>query len=309
MATTRISVIICTYNPRPDYLRRVLEALQTQSMPFTGWELLLVDNASDDPVSERFDIAWHPNGRHIREQELGLTAARLRGISESRTKLIVFVDDDNVLKPDYLEHAIKIGEDHPFLGAWGGSISPDFEQEPPNWTKKYWVRLAIRNIRYPNWSNDPERGRKPCGAGLCVRTNVAHLYREELSSDNIRKQLGRRGDSLFSTEDTDIVHTCLRLNLGWGLFPQLKVTHLIPDDRLTEDYLLRLVEDMTASATVFNLKNGKPVKSRRGRRRLLRYLNVLFRSGPREARFYLAIEQGKQRGISIAKASRSGTDM
>ena len=41
-----ISVIICTHNPRMDYIDKVLSALKSQSLSQQEWELLLVDNAS-----------------------------------------------------------------------------------------------------------------------------------------------------------------------------------------------------------------------------------------------------------------------
>jgi len=37
-----VSVIICTHNPRPDYLQRVLDALKAQTLPKENWELLLM---------------------------------------------------------------------------------------------------------------------------------------------------------------------------------------------------------------------------------------------------------------------------
>ena len=42
------SVIVCTHNPRLIYLRRVLEALRSQTLPLEQWELLLIDNASSE---------------------------------------------------------------------------------------------------------------------------------------------------------------------------------------------------------------------------------------------------------------------
>ena len=74
-----ISVIICTHNPRPDYLRRVLDALKAQTLPKERWELLLIDNASNEPLSGEWDLSWHPHARHIREIQFinGLTAGQL----------------------------------------------------------------------------------------------------------------------------------------------------------------------------------------------------------------------------------------
>ena len=49
----KISAIICTHNPRPHYLRRVLEALERQTLAKAEWELLLIDNASTKPLRGR----------------------------------------------------------------------------------------------------------------------------------------------------------------------------------------------------------------------------------------------------------------
>ncbi len=125
--TPFITVIVCTHNPRVDYLGRVLDSLKTQNLAEDQWELLLIDNASLQPLASRFDISWHSTARHIREDELGLTPARLRGIRESKGELIVFVDDDNVLASDYLQSAVQIAEDHAFVGAFGASIKGEFE--------------------------------------------------------------------------------------------------------------------------------------------------------------------------------------
>src|SRR5208337_5568979 len=115
---TDVSTIICTHNPRADYLRRVLDALKAQTLPQERWELLLIDNASKEPLAAAWGLNWHRNARHIREDEPGLTPARLRGIKESVGELLVFVDDDNVLDPSYLETALSLAKRLQHIGAF-----------------------------------------------------------------------------------------------------------------------------------------------------------------------------------------------
>lgn len=148
-----IAVIICTHNPRPDYLRRTLDALEAQTLPRQRWELLLVDNASSDPVASHCDLSWHPHARHIREDELGLAAARLRGIREAAGDLLVFVDDDNLLAENYLQLALEIGAKLPHIGVWGGQVHPIFEAPPPAWVASYLNLLACREFQFDRWSN------------------------------------------------------------------------------------------------------------------------------------------------------------
>ncbi len=67
----RVSVIICSHNPRREYLRRTLEALQAQTLSSTEWELLVIDNRSDPPLAASLELSWHPQSRVVREENLG----------------------------------------------------------------------------------------------------------------------------------------------------------------------------------------------------------------------------------------------
>jgi glycosyltransferase involved in cell wall biosynthesis len=77
----RISVVICTHNPRLDYLDRVLAALKSQTLPLPEWELLLIDHAPRDPLANLRNLSWQPNARCVVEEKLGLTSARLRELT------------------------------------------------------------------------------------------------------------------------------------------------------------------------------------------------------------------------------------
>src|SRR5688500_9359115 len=94
---TKLSVAICTHNPRPDLIARALAALRSQTLSVDHWELLIIDNMSKTPLQQLVDVSWHPNGRIIQESTLGLTPARLCAIAESKSPSMVFVDDDNIL--------------------------------------------------------------------------------------------------------------------------------------------------------------------------------------------------------------------
>jgi len=243
-----ISVIICTHNPRPDYLRRVLEALDKQTLPKDGWELLLIDNASKERLADVWNLSWHPAARHVRENELGLTAARLRGIAEAREDILIFVDDDNVLRSDFLANTIEISNKFPFLGAWGGHIEGEFEHEVPDWLKPHLHVLAVREVDREYWSNHHADNRSmPFGAGLCVRKLVAAAYTRALATRPASMDLDRKGSSLVSGGDIDLALTAYDSGLGTGMFPRLHTTHLIPKARMTVDYLCRLLEGIEYS--------------------------------------------------------------
>jgi glycosyltransferase involved in cell wall biosynthesis len=250
-----ISVIICSHNPRETYLGRTLDALKAQSLPKNKWELLLVDNSSGTALAELWNLSWHPLGRHVREDQLGLTQARLRGISEARGDWFVFVDDDNLLAPDYLEAALRISETHPFLGAWGGSCIAEYEKDPAPWFKSFEGNIAVRRVIRECWSNRYfDYASTPVGAGMCLRRAVAERYSARLQHDGHGARLDRKGSLLMSCGDHDMAWTSMELGMGIGVFPELSLTHLIPEARTRLDYILRLLEADACSSALLRMR-------------------------------------------------------
>jgi len=296
----RLSVITCSHNPRADYLGLVLEALAVQTLDQSDWEYLLIDNASEQPLAPRFEIEWHSAGRHIREEKPGLTHARLRGIREARGQILVFVDDDNVLDRDYLEVALNIADHWPMIGAFSGQVRPRFEQTPAEWTRKYWNHLAIREFSEDRWSNIPcLQDTAPNGAGLCVHRHVALEYLTYHESGKRPFVLDRTGESLLSAGDLDLAATACDLGLGNGLFTSLKLTHLMPPERLEESYLLRLLEAQTFSFVVlYSFRSKISAEPAKGlKTKIADQLRLLSKS-PRERRFSQAIMHGERRALS-----------
>jgi glycosyltransferase involved in cell wall biosynthesis len=251
----KLTLALCSHNPRADYLRRTLESLRAQTVPKQDWELLLIDNASRSPLAETWDISWHPNGRHVVEQKLGLAAARERGMKEAKTSLLVFLDDDTPLNESYLERALEIERNWPALGVWGsGSVIPEYELEPAEEFKDLVSLFAIRVADKPRWTNVfPCMPANPWGAGSCVRSSVADAYRRKNEDASIWIS-GRRGKSLFSSEDIEIGWVACDIGLGMGVFPDLKLTHLIPKDRVSREHLLKIVEACEASQVLLEYK-------------------------------------------------------
>jgi glycosyltransferase involved in cell wall biosynthesis len=280
-----ISVIVCTHNPRPEYLKRVFEALEKQTLPKDRWEMLVIDNLSKEPLAKNWNLSWHPNARHVREEELGLIPARLRGISESKGGLLVFVDDDNVLKSNYLEEALRIGSQWPILGAWGGSIQAEIDGKPAPELEPLVPLLAIRKVESPRWSNQKLTGNHaiPIGAGMCIRKGVASKYHDIIATDTARKKLDRQGTNLSSSGDVDLALTACDAGYGTGLFPELHVTHLIPNNRIQRDYLLKLEEEVVFGHLLLDTIRGTPIQQIAVTERIKAWYSLIRNSGIRRS--------------------------
>lgn len=289
-----LSVILCTHNPRADYLARVLAALRAQTLPPAAWELLVVDNASSPPVAPA-PLAWHPAGRLVREATPGLTAARRAGIAAATAPLLVFVDDDNLLAPDYLAHTRELARAWPGLGLWGcGHFEPEWEAPPAPELTPYLAYLAVGRQERDVWSNHVfDYAALPAGAGLSVRADVARRYAQLVTEDPRRLQLGRQGASLGACEDFDLGQTAIALGYGTGIFVRLRLTHLMPAVRGEEAYLQRLVIGHARSTVLLHALHGRAVAPPRGWLAWLRRHRYLRSLGPVERRIARARAQGE----------------
>jgi glycosyltransferase involved in cell wall biosynthesis len=294
-----LSIIICTHNPDSNYLRRTLDGLKAQTLPLDQWELLLVDNASKERLAEHWDLSWHPHSRHVREDELGLTPARLRGIRESKGEVVVFVDDDNVLARNYLEAAAAIARRYPDLGVFGsGDLEPEFEVQPAPELVPMFAMLAARRVPSALWSNNPrDFSCLPWGAGLCATREIADYYLELVQSLNVNEVLDRRGQQLCSGGDDLFSWASVGRGRGFGLFPELRITHLMFAKRVSRRYLVNFIHDHRFSHGVLDylLSIAEP-----RRVDLFRIVHVILH-GIRNGRFSMQCMWAAARGEEQAK--------
>jgi len=259
-----LSVILCTYNPRSDLLSWTLSSLANQTLPHADWELIIVDNRSTPPLQLASFLPSTLAGitRLIREEEPGLSAARCAGIKASRSELLVFVDDDNYLRQDYLAQAMEIARFHPELGCFGGVAEAKYECPPAEWTKSLLGNLGIRDFgpepitsRNPNWGPW-----EPIGAGMVVQRVVAESFCDFFRKHSHVTHLGRKENSLASSEDSLIAHLSLREGLANSYQPSLHLTHFIKDRRVAVSYLARLLLAMGESYGRLQEIKGRPFR-------------------------------------------------
>lgn len=242
--TLQASVVIPAHNPDTGRLRRTLAALRLQTLPLDSWETVIVDNASDPPIGPHaFDDVAPANLRILREPIPGLTHARLRGFAGSTGPVVVLVDDDNVLDPDYLEATVRLAEADPGLGAWSGNVVLEFEPgarpPPPSWRHYLTERVVTRDSRSTDRAHHDST---PWGAGMCIRREVCTAYAATLQSDPRRRRLDLRGNALLYGGDTDIAYTACAIGYAKGVFARLKLTHLIPPARCEREWFRRSME-------------------------------------------------------------------
>ncbi len=241
--STQLTVVVPTYNPRMDHFERVLTSLREQTQPLADWDLLVVDNNSSPPLSDLIDLSWHPRAAVVVERTQGKMNAIATAFRQTRTELVMFLDDDTTAASNLIAETLLIGRRHLTLGTWSPRVELEFEDPssvPPSRLRHL---LSERVIDKAMWSNDPDHTPStPWGGGMCVRRAVADAYLAQTADNPGRLQLDPMGDQPGYGGDTDLSYTGCAIGLGMGVFPQLVVTHLIPKRRSTVEYLLRNLE-------------------------------------------------------------------
>lgn len=259
----RLSVIICTFNPNRIIFQKCLRCISEASNYFKPHEVIIIDNNSSDPLIEQDYVnnflKNSSNVKVIRESIQGLISARLRGIRESSGDLIIFVDDDNFIDKNYFLVAADIFIKYPYIGAFSGQVTLEYDKEPEEWTKKYWGMLIHRKLDENLWSNLPfNNDTMPNGAGLCVSRDVAGHYIKFFNDGARPFNLDRSKDSLMSGGDNDLAMCACDIGKGMGLFKDLHLRHYIPPERFTLKYLSKLAYGIYFSyVMLFFMRKGK----------------------------------------------------
>jgi glycosyltransferase involved in cell wall biosynthesis len=104
-----VAIITPTKN-RLKLLCEVMDSVQRQS--FDAWEHIIVDDGSDDGTAEEVArrAAADPRIRYLRRpaEKAGANVCRNIGVAESHAELIIFLDSDDLLRPQCLERRVEI---------------------------------------------------------------------------------------------------------------------------------------------------------------------------------------------------------
>ncbi len=249
--TNGVSITICTHNGEkllPSTIDNLNQLAVDKQIP---WEVIIIDNNSTDKSAEIAMGCWKrtESFRIIKEPELGLIHARIRGIRESRYEYISFIDDDNWISPDWVNIVHDIFQNHPEVGICGGDIDPEFETPPPSWFDAYKNNYAV-GVQ-GNESGDVTESRGfVWGAGISIRKSpVENLFKDGF----IFSLIGRKGNKLMAGEDTELCYA-LRIK-GWRIWydKRLRLRHYIPEKRLEWDYLCGMYHGFGASHAILDI--------------------------------------------------------
>lgn len=244
-----VSFLICTFNGKAR-ISETLACVARQSFPEgVSWEVILVDNASNDGTGELAQQVWKNLGtpaplQVLQEARPGKQYALQTAISQVQYRVTCIVDDDNRLASDYMQVGLEILENNPHVGILGGPNIATFEGEEPDWFISFQHCYAVG----PQLDRvgggfvplvDGNIGRNVLwGAGMFVRTAL-WLELRELKFQSLFS--GRQGEAnLTAGEDDELCYAALLLGYEVWYSSRLQLNHYMAAGRLTDAYRDRL---------------------------------------------------------------------
>ncbi|MFT4545401.1 MAG: GT2 family glycosyltransferase [Bacteroidia bacterium] len=298
-----ISVIVCCYNSSARIILTLEHLVAQQVSANIAWEIILIDNNSSDGTGSISEVYMEKQSTTIpfsivSEPNPGLSNARNKGFAEAKYEIVLMVDDDNSLAPNYIEGIYRGFENQPNTGMVGGLGFAALEADPPEWFNDYAYCFAVGE-------QNPKQ--HLYGAGLGLRMTALEKLRragfQSLLSD-------RTGDNLMSGGDTEL---CLAFRMaGYELKynPSLTFKHHLPDTRINWAYLKRLFNGFGMSKARMDIYTtvmaNRPIP-KRGKLpvwfdRSLYLITDLFRHFPLVLKSSLFLSEGDTRVLTtIAK--------
>jgi glycosyltransferase involved in cell wall biosynthesis len=141
-----VSVIVPVYNDSAR-LQKCLDALTNQTYPKADFEVIVVDNGSDEsiePVVKRF-----PQAKVLREVQPGSYASRNLGIAHAKGEIVAFTDADCIPAADWLEQGVAALQGTAGCGLVGGRVDV-FYRDPdrPGSVELYDASRGFRQEKY-----------------------------------------------------------------------------------------------------------------------------------------------------------------
>ena len=237
-----LSVIICTYN-RVKSLPNVLNDLIRQVYPDGAfpWELVLVDNNSNDGTKEvvqQYEEDGRLPIRYLFEPQQGKSFALNSGVKAAKGKLLSFTDDDVVLDSRWL-YSVYTAFKTSAYKCFGGRVFSVLEGSLPDWISgkgKYSI------VNGPLVQHDRGDKVKEYDQNMWVPAGCNMFFRKEVVEKHgyFSTELGFYSkNTLIYGEDSELMFRFKNGGESILYYPDAVVYHPAYADRLRKSYFKR----------------------------------------------------------------------
>lgn len=246
----RISICVCTYN-RARILPYCLESLTNLKIPANcEAEILVIDNNSVDNTKEVVD---HYSRRspikisYFHEPEQGVSAARNRGMKHAMGDYVGFLDDECVVKPNWLEVTVAdIAEFYPLIigGPYVGALLPG---PVPKWFKVEYGNAYFLNYNFKRGFQKKFR----------ASSGNMFLHRRVCETQKFDHKFSMKGYELKLGAEILLQERFLRENTDAMVFyePHIEVAHYILPQKMSLLYRARRLLQSGAADSYYKARS------------------------------------------------------
>jgi len=211
-----VTVAVCTYN-RSFILKESLDSLIIQNTPLDHFELLIIDNNSNDDtqkVAAQF-CAQIPNSRVIFEPQQGLSYARNRALAEAHSPWVAFLDDDARAHPNWIATILETISKDDFDAFGGPYYAWHCFGPPPTWFP----------TSEGTYLGSPAYG--SLGTHHIPGGNCAFKRQAALAAGGFPAEMGMTGNKCAYGEETYLFNSMKVAGYRLGFVPDMSIDHCV----------------------------------------------------------------------------------
>ncbi|HWJ40691.1 MAG TPA: glycosyltransferase [Candidatus Limnocylindrales bacterium] len=221
----KTSVIIATHN-RPDSLRRLVASLAPE-IAAGSREIIIAENGS--PAPTKLSLEGAPL-KHLHEPRAGKCRIQNRAIADASGEILVFLDDDLVVAPGYIEAVEQFFDMHREFAAMKGRILPAEDPE-----KKVGPMAVYLDLPIADHGEDVIEVRGVLGANMAFRAEVL----KRVGPFDERLGPGAGGHE----EETEMSQRLRRGRFRIGYAPRALVYHEVDPSRANRERFIRIARE------------------------------------------------------------------
>lgn len=275
-----ISVVICCYNSQFK-IGTTLEYLAKQKLSSfkINWEIVLVDNGSNDQTLKIAEYTWLKLGgivplKFLTELKAGKANALITGFDAAEYELMLVCDDDNWLHEDYLATVFELYNTHPEIGMLGGYGNAAWfgNELKPDWfdlnSKRYVVGNHIGNSGFLQLFQS-----NIWGAGSVFRKTMWNFLRAQGFEFNNSVKAGKA-----MGEDAELSHAIACTGHKLYFEEQLTFIHDLSGNRVNDVMFRKMIQlsGKTSGWFLFKRIVAKQFKYKKSHYFLFFYVHELF---------------------------------
>jgi glycosyltransferase involved in cell wall biosynthesis len=248
--TPFVSIIIPTFN-REKMLCKTLDSFLHQDFPLGTFQILVCNNNSTDntqDVINEYAMKFPNLIIPVFEKRQGVHFARNTSALKAEGNWLYFTDDDMVAEPDLLEKLFSPCKLFPELGVLTGKVLPLWEVSPPDWILEHcqngYLSLQLRNERLIISPSD-------VGVYSCHEAIRKDVF---FSAGGFNPE--NTAGSWIGDGETGLSIKLEKAGAIFGFVGNSVIHHMIPETRLTQEYLNGRYANQASSDACTEFRSG-----------------------------------------------------